>query len=76
MTAPTATEATQVPDLGIIKAGGRFFVSLPKTTARQDHYVLSRLNEAGLEDLQGQLNENGDMSEMAIRLIKAAYEKE
>lgn len=84
MTAPTltvdtndATNATQEPpDLGLLRLGGRYFISQRKTTQRQDTYVWTRLEEANLEKLQNEVGADGDISELAIGIIKAAYEKD
>lgn len=65
-----------IPSLGIITASGRYFINNPKTTSRQDTYVWTRIEEAGLEELQEQVGPDGSISELAIKIIKAAYEKD
>lgn len=59
-----------------IRVGGRRFVVTPKTTQRQDLYIMSRLESAGFEKLRGQVGDDGDMSELAIKLLNAAYEQD
>jgi hypothetical protein len=77
MTTPAPmAEDVQLPTIGILQAGGRYFMSLAKTTARQDTYIMSLLNEAGLEQLRDQFTGDGDLTDGAIDLLKAAYEKD
>jgi hypothetical protein len=60
-------------DPGVMHFGGRHFVVTPETTQRQDFFVMSILEKAGLEKLQGQAGETGDLSELAIKILSAAY---
>ena len=72
----TAEVTTEVPDLGLIEASGRYFIVRKATTAKQDHYIMARLEEAGLEKLKDQFGDDGAISKVAIEVMKLAYDND
>jgi hypothetical protein len=71
--ASDAAEDRRRLDPGVIEVQGRRFIITGKTTGRQDGYVVSLLEQAGLEQLQNQMDENGDLSELATKVVASAY---
>lgn len=58
---------------GVIVLDGRRFRVTEQTTARQDLFVMGHLERAGLEKLQGQMDDAGDLTELAVQLLGRAY---
>ncbi len=55
---------------------GRVFRSSTATTARQDMWVMSRLDHVGLEAMASGHKSEEELAETGLRLIRAAYDKD
>lgn len=80
MTAPTKApeetrdEADIEAESMITMSDGRVFRISEGTTSRQDMWVMSRLDKAGLEKIAATYNTPEHLDEMAQKLVFAAYE--
>lgn len=54
---------------------GRTFKITEATTSRQDMWVMTRLDRAGLEAISQTYNTPEKLDEMAVKLVEEAYEK-
>lgn len=52
---------------------GRVFRISEQTTSRQDMWIMTRLNRAGLEAIAGTVNTHEKLDELAVQLVQAAY---
>ena len=78
MTAPTKEvprdEINFDQDTMITMSDGRKFKITEATTSRQDMWVMTRLDQAGLEVIAATYNTPDKLDQLAIKCVEAAYE--
>jgi hypothetical protein len=78
MTAPTKEPERDTIDFDqdtrIKLSDGRIFKITEATSSRQDMWVMTRLDKAGLETIAAKYNSPDKLDEMAVKCVEAAYE--
>ena len=70
---PMGPEAFRAPAAAITVAGVKYVLA-PKTTLRQDHYVMSRVRKVNVEGLRGSLQTDEELERFVESFVITLYE--